>query len=124
MCVTGYGVYWDPIAKAAQNFVSAEAFSNWEINDLAKEIKDGNPIIIWGTLPVEKLTDCSWFTAEGKYIKAFKETHVRLLVGFIGPAEDPTQVIINDPLSGRLYWSTDYFVKNWSAFDNSGVVIR
>jgi uncharacterized protein YvpB len=124
MCETGYGVYWEPVAKAAKKFISAEAFSNWEINDAIKEIKAGNPIVVWGSLPVERLTDCSWFTPEGKYIKAFKQTHVRLLVGFIGPTNNPVKVIINDPLSGRLYWSIDYFLENWNVFDNSGVVIR
>lgn len=124
MCKTGYGVYWDPVAKAAQNWREAEAFSGRNVQDLTREIKAGNPIIVWGVLPVGTLTDCSWYTSEGKYVLAFKETHVRLLIGFIGPKENPSKIILNDPLSGRLYWPVSYFLENWKVFDYSGVVIR
>ncbi len=124
MCKTGYGVYWDPVAKAAQNWREAEAFSGWSIQDLTKEVEAGNPVIVWGALPKDTLTDCSWYTSEGKYILAYKETHVRLLIGFIGPKENPSKIILNDPLSGRLYWSASYFLENWKVFDYSGVVIR
>ena len=91
---------------------------------VGKEIESGNPVVVWGTMPVNNLSDCSWFTTEGKYIKAFRETHVRLAVGFVGDSENPSKIILNDPLSGRLYWDTSYFLTNWSAFDYSGVVVR
>ncbi|MBI2626498.1 MAG: C39 family peptidase [Candidatus Nealsonbacteria bacterium] len=124
ICDTGYGVYWDPVAKAAQNWRNAEAFSGWSLKDLIKEIQSGNPVIMWGTLPVETLHDCSWFTPEGKYIKGWREDHVRLIVGFLGDASSPSKIILNDPLAGKLYWSVDYFLTNWEAFGYSGVVIK
>lgn len=124
MCQTGFGVYWEPVAEAARNWQEAEAFSGWSIQDLTSELAQGNPIVVWGTLPVNNLTDCSWFTSEGKFVLAFKETHVRLAVGFVGLADNPSKIIINDPLSGRLYWSTSFFLNNWNAFGRSGVVIR
>jgi len=124
MCKTGYGVYWDPVAKAAQNWREAEAFSGATIEDLTSELKDRNPVVIWGVLPKSSLSSCSWYTPEGKFILAFKDTHVRLAIGFVGPQDNPSKIIINDPLSGRLYWSTDFFLNNWKAFNNSGVVIR
>lgn len=124
MCSTGFGVFWEPVSKAASNWREAEAFSNWEIQDITREIKLGNPIVIWGTLPVTTLTDCSWYTPDGKYIRAYQETHVRLVIGFIGDVENPSQIILNDPLAGRLYWSVDYFLTNWESFGYSGVVIR
>ncbi|MCP6719289.1 MAG: C39 family peptidase [Patescibacteria group bacterium] len=124
MCQTGYGVYWGPVAKAAQSFSSAEAFSNWGIEDLVREIDLGNPVIVWGSLAIERLTDCSWYTQEGKYVKAFKETHVRLAIGFVGPVENPSKIILNDPLYGRTYWAVPFFLKNWETFDYSGVVVR
>jgi uncharacterized protein YvpB len=124
ICKTGFGVFWEPVAKAAQNWREAEAFSGWTIEDLIQEIADGNPVVFWGVLPTGTLNDCSWHTPEGKFILAFKETHVRLAVGFIGPQNNPSQIIINDPLSGRLYWSTSYFFQNWSVFNRSGVVVR
>ena len=125
ICKTGYGVYWDPVAKAANYWRNAEAFSNWTLEQLIKEIELGNPVVFWGVLPGKELTDCSWWYAkEGKRIKAFKEDHVRLVVGFIGEPENPSKIIINDPLSGRLYWDTEDFLNNWGIFENSGVVVR
>jgi len=124
ICDTGYGVYWEPVAKTANLWREAEAFSVWNLEGLIKEIELGNPVIVWGTLPVGTLTDCSWYTPDGEYIKAYRETHVRLVIGFIGDAENPSKIIINDPLSGRLYWSTAYFLTNWKAFRYSGVAIR
>ena len=118
MCSTGYGVYWEPTAEAALKWRPAEFFSDWSLDNLIREIKSGNPVVVWGKLDVEQLTDCSWFTSEGKYIKAYKETHVRLVVGFTGPAENPENIIINDPLAGRLYWPTSYFLENWKVFGN------
>lgn len=122
--VTGYGVYWDPVAKAANNWAEAEAFSNWNLDGLIKELLAGNPAVIWGKLPVETTTDISWITPEGKFIKAIKEDHVRVAIGFIGSPENPSKIIINDPLSGKLFWDTSYFLENWSVFENSAVVVR
>lgn len=124
MCSSGYGVYWQAVAKAANNWRKAKSFSDWKLKDLIKEVASGNPVIVWGTLPVRTLHDCSWHTPEGKYIKAIREDHVRVVVGFIGPCENPSKIILNDPLAGRIYWATSYFLKNWSAFGYSGVVIR
>ena len=124
ICDTGYGVYWEPVAKAANNWIEAEAFSGWDLQKLTDEIKSGNPVIMWGTLPVDALHDCSWQTPQGKDIKTFKETHVRLVVGFIGDENNPEKIILNDPLSGKLYWDTSYFLKNWETFNYSGVVVR
>ncbi|MFH1894807.1 MAG: C39 family peptidase [Patescibacteria group bacterium] len=124
ICDTGYGVHWQPLAKAANNWREAEAFSGWDLKKLINEIKLGNPVVMWGTLPVGAPHDYSWYTPQGKYIKTYRETHVRLVVGFMGDPENPTKIIMDDPLSGKLYWETDYFLKNWKAFDRSGVAIR
>ncbi|OHA70756.1 MAG: hypothetical protein A3E07_00455 [Candidatus Wildermuthbacteria bacterium RIFCSPHIGHO2_12_FULL_45_9] len=124
MCTSGYGVFWEPVAGAAQHWRQAEAFSGWTLENLTRELQKGNPVMVWGALPKGELTDCSWYTAEGTYVKAFKETHVRLAVGFMGSADKPSHIILNDPLSGRLYWSSSEFLANWSVFGKSGVVIR
>jgi len=124
ICSTGYGVHWGPVAKAANNWTEAEAFSGWNLEKLINEIKLGNPIITWGTLPVTTPHEYSWHTPQGKEIKTYRETHVRLAVGFVGDPENPAQIIMDDPLSGQIYWDTDYFLKNWQAFDFSGVVVR
>lgn len=124
ICATGFGVFETALARAAGEWRPAQSFFQWGIQDLTREIAQGNPVVVWGTLPNKNLRDCSWHTKDGRYIKAFRETHVRLAIGFLGSPESPTAIILNDPLAGRLYWSADYFLQNWSAFDHRGVVIR
>lgn len=124
ICATGYGVYWTQVAEAAGYWREAEVISNGNLQRIAQEIKVGNLVIFWGVLPEKELTDCSWQTTTGKYIKALKETHVRLAIGFMGDSASPTKIIINDPLSGRLFWSPEQFLTNWAVFDYTGVVIK
>lgn len=121
---TGYGVYWEPIAKAARVWRSnSEAFTNWNISHLTKEIENGNPVVVWGTIGSNAYQD-SWYTKDGKYIYAWKGEHARVVVGFIGKPESPSRIILNDPYVGQLYWSTSSFLSNWNIFGNSGVVVK
>lgn len=124
ICKTGYGVHWEPIAKAARKWREAEIFSRWDIKGLTEELSKGNPAVIWGTLPVKNPKECSWKTSGGESIRVFWETHVRLAIGFIGEKENPSKIIINDPLSGRLYWPTGDFLVNWGRFNRNAVVVR
>ena len=119
---TGYGVYWDPIAKAANHWRSATAFSGWTPAQLASEIQKGNPVVIWGTYGKGAYRD-DWVTPSGKQIVAWKGEHARTVVGFKGKADNPSAFIINDPIAGRLTWTTASLKSNWSAFGNSGVVV-
>ena len=124
MCRTGYGVFGEPIEKAVKNWRPAEAFSSWGIQDVTREIRQGNAIVMFGYIPTSNLTDCSWYTPDGKFVKAYRQDHVRTIIGFIGPSDNPTKIVFNDPLKGKLYWSTADFLKNWERSNFSGVVVR
>ena len=119
---TGYGVHWGPIARVASQFASAQAFSGWSASDLAREIAAGNPVEIWGTIGRAKPD--SWQTPGGERINAWVGEHTRTVIGFAGNIDNPTRFIINDPAAGQLNWTIDQLRSNWSAFGNSGVVIR
>lgn len=119
---TGYGVYWDPIATAASQWRPSEAFISWTTAQILGEIALGNPVILWGVYPGGSYDP--WQTAEGKAIEAWKGEHARTIVGFVGTPADPEQIIINDPVSGRLYWSRSTFEANAATFHFSGVVVR
>jgi len=124
ICSTGFGVFKEPVERAAKVWTEAKSFSKKDIDFLIEEIYKGNPVIVWGVLPGKKLSYCSWKTKTGKDIKVFKQTHVRLLIGFIGDKNNPKQVVLNDPLSGRIYWSTSYFLENWGKYNRSGVIVK
>lgn len=117
----GYGVYWGPIAKAARNYRQAQEFSGWKIEQLTGAIASNNPVIIW--VYSHFGTPTSWKTPDGTDIYAVRDEHAVVAVGFVGPATNPSQIIINDPLSGQVYWSRSSFDKKWNIFGNSGVVI-
>ncbi|MCZ2845886.1 MAG: Ig-like domain-containing protein [Candidatus Bathyarchaeota archaeon] len=121
---TGYGVYWGPIARAAKVWRPAsKSFSGWGVSDLTKELKSGNPIVVWGVIGAGAYQD-SWSTQDGKYIYAWKGEHARVVIGFIGSSASPTKFILNDPYVGQIYWSTSSFLSNWNIFNRSGVVVR
>ena len=118
---TGYGVHWDPIARAASNWRQAKAFSGWTVSQLAWEIEAGNPVIIWGVLG-SAYSD-PWVTPGGKQIAAWKGEHVRTLIGYTGSPDNPASFIINDPIVGRITWSVNTLKNDWAKFNNSGVVV-
>lgn len=119
---TGYGVYWDPIQKAASAWREAESFTNGSIQKLTDEISKGNPIVVWGNAGSGKRVD--WKTPSGKNIVAIMGEHARTVKGFIGPKENPIKIIVNDPLIGEVVWSTAAFDANWATLGRSGVIVR
>ncbi|MBU0707140.1 Ig-like domain-containing protein [Patescibacteria group bacterium] len=119
---TGYGVYWDPIARAAGQWRPSEAFTGWTITQLTREIALGNPVVTWGIYGSGY--EDSWTTPEGKYIYAWKGEHARTVIGFVGSVDNPSKIIINDPFAGQLYWTRERFESDWGVFGNAGVVVR
>lgn len=120
---TGYGVHWGPIARAAKKWrPDSESFTNWTLEKIISEVASGNPVEFWGV--VEPARQDTWKTPAGEIIDAWKGEHTRTLIGFIGSKKNPRTLIINDPLSGILYWPKEKFSANWAKFNNSGVVVR
>jgi uncharacterized protein YvpB len=118
---TGYGVHWKPIAKAAKNWRNAMSFSGWSAAKLASAIEAGNPVVIWGVLGNAYYDP--WKTPSGRTIPAWKGEHARTVIGYTGSPSNPLSFIINDPIVGRITWSTTTLLSNWGTFNNSGVVV-
>ena len=119
---TGYGVYWDPIARAARTWRNATAFTGWTSGQAAEQLAAGNPIVVWGVTGGSIARD-DWITLAGKSILAWHGEHARTLIGFKGTVSNPTSFILNDPVSGRITWTKSQFESNWSSFGNAGVVV-
>lgn len=118
---TGYGVNAIPIAKAANNYRRAEAFTGWSISRLAQEIAANNPVVIWGVLGSAYRDP--WVTPSGKTVQAWKGEHARTVIGFTGKPAKPRLFIINDPVAGRIRWTAAQLRDNWAAFEYMGVAI-
>ncbi len=119
---TGYGVYWSPIAAAASKYRPAEAFTNGTIQKLTDEISKGNPIVVWGSAGSGRRVD--WVTPTGKKIIAVMGEHARVVKGFYGSKDNPTKIIVTDPLHGDIIYSTASFDANWALLGRSGVIVR
>ncbi len=77
--------------------------------------------MIWGVLGNAYFDP--WYTKNGRYIAAWKGEHARTAIGYIGSPSNPVSFIINDPIVGRIVWSTATLKANWGTFSNSGVVV-
>lgn len=117
----GYGVYWGPIERVAKMFGNAQAFQNQNIKFLTSQVTKGNPVIIW--VYSSSGAPTHWKTPSGIDIFAVAGEHTVVVTGYVGSADNPTQVIVNDSLVGQVYWPRSLFDRKWATFSQSGVVI-
>ncbi|MBX4191238.1 MAG: C39 family peptidase [Candidatus Doudnabacteria bacterium] len=116
----GYGVYWEPIADVADQYLTASV-RQFNPQILASELADGHPVVSWGYSGRGK--KYNWTTSNGKKITAVNGEHARTIVGFTGTIDSPITFIIYDPIYGKITWKTKDLMNNWAPFDNMGVVI-
>ncbi len=121
MLVTGYGVYWDPIATLGARYAVTEVMRNGSAKLLAQTIAQGNPVIIWGYYGDGKAY--SWRTPAGANIHAVDGEHTSVAYGFDGPANAPTRFYLMDPIQGAISKSTDELMSNWGSWGHMGVIV-
>ncbi len=115
----GYGMYAQALSKAATELGRKNSvLKNPTVEDIAKEVSAGNPVIVWGYISgtVPKL---SYFTTnDGTRIPIYSNEHARTVVGIVGNAEDPVGFYIHDPLSGKAneYWTKEVLEKHMNIF--------
>lgn len=119
---SGYGVHAGPILKLASTYRTAQSTSGWTVQNLAQSLASGNPVVIWGTLGSAR--EDSWTTPAGRQINTWVGEHARTAIGFTGTVDNPITFIINDPIQGRIHWSTAQLKANWATFGNMGVAIE
>lgn len=124
ICETGFGVFWDRVGETASAWRKADVVQDGTLQDIVSAIDSGDPVIIWGVIPSAPATLCFWETPGGSFIEVPMNTHVRLVVGYIGDPQSPEKIVVNDPLAGVLYWTPEYFMQNWASYRNSGVIVR
>lgn len=117
----GYGVYEQLILDLALQYRDAKKMENPQLVDVLKEVESGHPVIVWGSLSTGK--DISWFTVEGKYIKAVHGEHTRVVIGFSGTPEKTKYILLMDPVYGKVIMSKNRFLKDWALLDNKAVVV-
>ncbi|MBU0649023.1 C39 family peptidase [Patescibacteria group bacterium] len=121
--MTGYGVYWEPIAEVAVNFRPAHSFRGADWEYLKAQLLADNALVVWGNLYDAPLA-LIWQTPEGAEVLGFRGEHAYMVIGWQGDSDSPDRVILMDPLRGRRNVSFDWFLRNWSFLGNSGVVVE
>jgi uncharacterized protein YvpB len=121
MSVTGYGVYWDPIAKLGLRYRRTQALTNGNLQELTSHLDQNHPIVVWGYFGAGNRN--YWTTASGRPISAVHGEHARTLIGYVGSSTSPEQLILLDPIYGELYWDTARFMENWAALEYGAVVV-
>lgn len=122
----GYGAYWGPTARAISNYRPAEAKTSWNVQGIAQEIANGNPVLVWWVNGIWPSYEVNWKTPSGKAIRGVNGMHVQVVKGFTGTVQNPTSFIVTD--SGYGYPSRTFdvgtFKAKWSWFGNSAVIVR
>ena len=122
--VTGYGVHWEPIAKTAALYRPARVVKHWGIRNITTAIDAGNPVLMWGTYRTSTAHADPWRTLDGTLVKAWYGEHTRVVIGYIGSTQNPSRIVLMDPVKGKLTWTIPEFKENWSHFEYNGVLVQ
>jgi uncharacterized protein YvpB len=120
----GYGVHWDPVAKVINRYRSSEVHRNWNLTDLLSEVKAGHPVIVWWQNGRSTPDDISWTTPDDEEIKAVNGMHSEVVVGYVGTAEKPQRILVNDPWRGKRELTVEQFTSLWQFYDETALVVR
>ena len=118
---TGFGVYEKPIRDLALNYRYAEVIENADLYKILGQVKNGNPVIVWGLL--SRRAPVSWNTKDGRRIEVMPGEHARVVAGFTGKIDNPSKIILIDPIYGRIFMETSIFLSDWEIMDNRAVVV-
>lgn len=118
---TGYGVFAEPIAKAARTYGrDAASFRNVSAKFLAEQIHAGHPVVIWGYWNKAPANDV-WNLPGGGQVNGYYGEHARTLIGVTGRADSPVGFYIHDPLDGSVgeYWTAAQLMAHMNAVGSS-----
>jgi uncharacterized protein YvpB len=120
---TSAGPDAQPIAKASESFgISAQAVTNIDVNWIAQQLYNGDPVILFGAY--SNTTFTSWQTPSGRVEKMNLTSHVRVVTGLKGEPGNPIGFWISDPIDGANYWTTNEVIStiNLDAYHQAVVV--
>ncbi|MFE9428679.1 C39 family peptidase [Kitasatospora sp. NPDC006697] len=118
---TGYGVYYPPVASAAQAYglTVVNAGQGISPDDLRSYLANGNAAVIW--------TDFQWQNRPADYYTAYDGQSVP----YAGPGEHAVvvtdytddSVSINDPYAGQYSLAADDFDSGYNTYGQMAVVL-
>lgn len=118
---TGYGVYNLPIKDLASKYATATTIENPDVKKILQHVKAGKPVIVWGLLSDKNPT--YWTSLEGEVVEAFPGEHARIVIGYTGDISNPSNIILMDPLYGKIKMRTEQFIADWERMSYMSVII-
>lgn len=120
----GYGVYYPPIQNIlAARGIGSTPYVGWNMVDMAKQIEQGRPVIIWRYNGVGGGQNISWTASDGTYVNAFNGMHGSVITGFIGTSDNPTSFYVNDPWLGQFWMNASTLDAYWSYSGRMALVV-
>ncbi len=120
----GYGVYYPPIQNILANRgIGSEPRVGSNLSELAHAVQQGHPVIVWRYNGVGGGQDISWIASDGSYVNAFNGMHGSVITGFIGSADNPSSVYVNDPWLGQFWMDAGTFDYYWSFSGRMSLIV-
>jgi len=117
----GYGTYWTALQKVFNNRgIATEVRTKWNLNELARSIENGHPVIIWRYNGTSQDRNLEW-GSPGVY--AINGQHGGVVTGFRGTIDNPTHFYLNDPWFGLIWMDRYTFDYYWSRLNRSALII-
>lgn len=130
----GFGCYAQPIVDAANKYLKeqdnkyqAVNYSGTQFEKLLKEVENGNPVIIWGTMYGEKENDLrepyttyKW-EIDGKTLQWIAPEHCMVLIGY---DIDRNVAVMSDPQRGIVEYNLETVKARYAALHSQCVILR
>lgn len=117
-----YGTYWEPIEKAAHAYRTTKLYQNPSLDMLLLEVRNRNPVMVWGQNGWSDPHEVSWTATDGTFIYAINGMHSYIVKGYVGDSDNPTQILVNDPWRGDTELTTKEFLRRFTYFRTALVV--
>lgn len=121
--LSGYGIYWKPVAKLSSEWKKTDWFINGSIKDITDQIRQGRPVLVWISA-LQNADIVFWKTPSGKEVRALQDQHVVVVNGYEGSREHPIGLHIMDPDEGMRFMDYNDFIARWDRFQRPAVVFR
>lgn len=119
---TGYGVYYPPIAAAAERAgITATGRTGWTISQIELQIKLGHPVIVWTNYNFAYSRTGTWSAWDGRVVPYTTQEHTVTVIGFNSVAG--TVTVIDVGVGLRRTISAAQFTAAIATFGGMGVEV-
>jgi len=119
--LTGYGVFYPPVARTAPQFGGSVITSGEGIGPatIYQQVLAGHPVVAWVSYDRAYHT-VEWYTAfDGRSAMYYPTEHAVTVVGV-----DPDNVLVYDPIRGPGWWPKSTFESAYATFDDMAVILN